>query len=169
MRLPFVLEIPRRSSVCSVGGEAFTPGTPYISALHLEAKEQIVRRDFCLHCWNQNTQKQEAGTYWKGSVPLKEEEKKQNLAKEEKALILLKEAIQTGNQEEAFVLALYLTRKKQLAMRKEIDQTQLYEVLATEEMLAVPKPKLSQLKIADLQLTLAAKLQDRQDQATETV
>jgi len=78
-------------------------------------------------------------------------------------MALLRLAIQNDTPEdrdEAFILALYLMRKRILCFRQEIDQLgeriQLYEVNATEEIL--PIKKVEKVPIETVRERIAAKL-----------
>jgi len=67
---------------------------------------------------------------------------------------------------QAFVLAIYLERKRLLFFRREIEQEghsmNLYEVAETEEMLCVKKVPLSALQIDKVQRELAKKLSGKE-------
>ena len=157
----FRIEIPRRSATCFKGGETFKAGDPYYSLVKEEEKEKLLREDYCLACWEKASINKEALTVWKGKVP-KKHEKKQPVDRNLKALELLKEALAKDtpdSHQEAFVLALYLVRFRQIVLRKELKNSlSLYEVIETEEMLTVPKLKLTSAQTKDLQERIAKKL-----------
>jgi hypothetical protein len=166
MMAPFKLDIPRRGRTCSHGEERFETDDEYHSVL-IDQEEEIVRRDFCAKCWQEvGTSQDIAGhTHWKGKVPEKRVEKMLDLSRDEKALELLKEALESeesGAEEEAFVLGLYLERRRLISRRKEVPRDgalfALYEVLATEEMLTVKTIPLSQLAVKGIQARIAEKL-----------
>jgi len=165
---PFKLDIPRRSRTCCHNEERFETGEEYHSVL-VEKEEEIVRRDFCAKCWPEVQKDEEiaGNTHWKGKVPEKRVEKMQDLSRDEKALELLREALaEEGGaaEEEAFVLGLYLERRRLIARRKEVPRDgalfALYEVLATEEMLIVKTIPLSQLAVKGIQLRISEKLKE---------
>ncbi len=174
MRPSFQLEIPRRASRCAKGGEEFIPGMDYFSCVTEAENGTFARQDYCPACWKEGEgEVAEGRLYWKSRVPSKKEEsasaasRLQHLNRDEKILYLLGEALLSESREskeEAFVLALYLARRRFLLLRRELvdkgkEQTvNLYEVAATEEMIAVPKIKLSELQIAQVQERVALKL-----------
>jgi len=155
MNPSFRIEIPRRSPNCCHGQENFQPGMEYHSFLTEDEKGNLLRKDYCESCW-----KEAAGegrvTSWSSKVPTKKGGKRLPIDRNERALELLKESLSKEEAPEAFVLALFLARSRYAALRKELPEgTSLYEVLATEEMLVVPRVKLSTLQIATIQARLA--------------
>lgn len=164
---PFAIEIPRRALTCCGCQKPFIGGEEYHTAL-VEGSDELPleRKDFCLDCWKKDTNKHsETKSTWKSIVPKKKEESDLPKQKDERALYLLKESIalntDAGN-EEAFILALYLARKRIIALRQEVliensRKCLIYEHLDTEEMLCVPKIPLDQLAIQRIQTELAKK------------
>lgn len=156
-----MLKIPRRTATCHSNGELFKPGMEFISHLYEIEKGEVVRKDFCLAC--AATEKGVPRGLWKGKVP-HPKEKKLPLERNARALELLRRALEDGQvAPEAFVLALYLARARLIAARQEFEGKILYEVLATEEMLAVPRVPLSQLEIAKIQTRLAQQFSPEAD------
>lgn len=167
MTLPFIT-IPRRSAICAKGQEVLEPGAEYYSVL-IDNGTALQRQDFCLACWKTVRLEEgivQAKTHWKSRVVAKKEVVDHAPDRDAKAMVLLIEQLaqQTADEQaEAFILALYLARRRLLYLRQQlIDEKgvmmQLYEVAATEEMLAVPKLILSPKQIAAVQVRLAAKL-----------
>ncbi len=165
----FPLTIPRRSSSCYEGKELLTPGMEYYSIIQEDGSSgQLIRKDYCAGCWSKmgSTHKGEH-PFWKGRISDKKENSQPPLDRNEKALELLKSALSEEGPEsqvEAFVLAVFLARNKKLALRQELakgahDVYFLYEVLATEEILAVKKMDLPQLLVEKIQQTIAKKFQ----------
>jgi hypothetical protein len=160
----FQLEIPRRNSQCALGQETFSPGMDYHSLL-IEEDSGIQRQDFCNVCWNPEFIAK-AKIHWRSKVSAKKEISSLPHNRDERALLLLKEAIKGESQEnrmEAFVLALYLARKKILHIRHESnkkvnDALILYEVSDTEEIIPIKKIDLSQIEIEETQKGIANKL-----------
>jgi hypothetical protein len=154
-------EIPRRKQNCFAGQESFVPGMEYYSLLNEDDAGKWVRRDFCLACWEKFADQKRDASYWKSKVPEEKKHPKTHADKNERALELLVTALQDPNTDtlgEAFILALYLARNKRLALRSQDEDVMIYEVLATEELLAVPKLDLSSLQIEKIQETLSSKL-----------
>lgn len=152
------------------GAEALTPGMEYYSILVPEKAKGYQRFDFCLACWEASAKNQfhaTAKTAWKAKVASKiEKEDLSSKSRDERALILLKEALQNKRETEwaeVFILALYLARRKILYLRQELLQDDgsvlcIYEEAATEEMLPVRRRSLKHINIADIQSRIAKKL-----------
>lgn len=169
IRSYYHLEIPKRGPHCFRGSEAFQPKEKYHSLL-LEGEEgQFCRQDFCLKCWEAVSAEEAPEamvTSWQGTVPAEIEKVDEFLSRDQKAMALLKEMIAEDtpeNRQYGFILALYLARKRHIAMRKEItlndgQKALLYEVMETEEMLCVRKLDLPHLEIDKIQKALAVKL-----------
>lgn len=166
-RLPFQIEIPRRSFACTKGLEPFKVGADYFSVL-VDETEGLKRYDFCETCW-ENGVKEEflstAKSSWKSKVPEKKTERDLFQNRDEKILHLLKTSCPSGSFEEEmerFVLAIYLARKKILLLRQELAEENgvidLYEVAETEEMIAVKKMPWNQIQVNKIQIELAEKL-----------
>ena len=164
----FQIEIPKRGAVCAHHGEALTPGSEYYSALKAGEQEGLLsRKDYCAACWEtlqQNKQLLDVISSWKSMVPPKKEGSDLPKQRDERALYLLKEALASSEdrRDEAFVLALYLARRRRLYLRQELKRANqppasIYEVAETEEMLCVPKVSLSQLQVETVQIELAKK------------
>lgn len=164
------IEIPKRSSCCSKGGEPFTPGSDYYSVLlRNDGEEAYYRHDYCSACWEHNkTSLSQKGknSAWKSKVPAKKELSELPKQRDARALYLLKEVL--ANREsptahaEAFILALYLARRRLIVLRREFEQPAkptlcVYEIIETEEMIGVPKMALSDLHVGQIQADLAKK------------
>lgn len=133
-----------------------------------EGEKGFVRMDYCVACWKKHASAQAdtapISSHWRSKVPFKKGPARLPEERKERALEILKEALTREGEDdrsEAFVLALYLARKKQLYLRKEMKKPDgqiiyLYEVAVTEEMLAVPKLKLSKLQIERVQAQIAS-------------
>lgn len=162
----FPIDIPKRSQACAKGQEALQSGATYYSLLVEEKEQGQQRRDYCAKCWETvaiDDDFLKSKIYWKSRVPSKKEEPQLPQDRDERAFVLLKTALEESNNPEAFVLALYLARKRLISLRKEFNNDkgqvqQLYEVLETEEMLCVNKVPLSSLQIVQIQTQLAKKM-----------
>ncbi len=149
------IDIPRRAPLCALGNEPLQEGAVYYSVLEAD----LQRRDYCSLCWEKVDHQ---NPFWKSKVlPKAASQKRQLVDFSRYAFILLKEALSSGNADEAFVLALYLARKRQLILRNEIERGGerffLYEVAETEEMLAVKRLDLSTLQAEQVQDALSKK------------
>ena len=162
----FQIEIPKRATHCAKGGEPLLHGTEYYSILsRQENGESYQRKDFCPSCWEKGGHSKEISS-WKSVVPQKKEALELPKHKDERALFLLKEALanpeSSENTAEAFVLALYLARKRLIVLRQEMLREEkvpicIYEVIETEEMLCVPKISVSNLRVEEVQAELSKK------------
>lgn len=168
---PFSQIIPRRSPRCVQNQEVLVPGADYYSVISEDDNGAFVRKDFCVACWEASAKQEclkEAKGYWKSKVPAKQIEPQRSQNREILALDLLRQALTRNtpeDQAEAFILALYLVRKRMIYMRQQLQQADgqvvtFYEVADNEEMLAVRKFPLSQLEIVTLQQRLAEKLRN---------
>jgi hypothetical protein len=163
----FQIEVPKRASSCCKGGEIFLPGAEYFSVLVKCSDEMYRRQDYCLTCWESNGEiSKNAASSWRSSVPLKKEGSELPKQRDARAFYLLKEATSSPYNDasiaEAFVLSLYLARRRLICLRQEIHQEGklplcLYEVAETEEMLCVPKISISDLQVEIIQIELAKK------------
>lgn len=155
--------IPRRAGACLKCGQGMEEQGEYYSILDT-SEEYPQRFDYCIPCWEKGAKLESGGssrTYWKSKVPLKKERKEVTLTKDEKALELLEELVSSDQEEDAnlaFVLALYLERRKQIAKRKDVKEVTIYEVLETEEILAVKKVDVRVLPIVEIQKQIDQKL-----------
>ena len=171
MKSLFQIEIPRRSNSCSKGFETLQPGMDYYSVLHEDEVLGLKRQDFCPTCWEASGREEAlttGKTHWKSKVSTKKDDKFLSLNRDERVLELLRETLQHNHEDaltEGFVLALYLARKRIIALRQELKQedgsyVNLYEILATEEMICVKKAELPHLQIEKIQLKLASRLKN---------
>jgi uncharacterized protein YxeA len=162
----FKLEIPKRNAYCSHGGERLLPGMEIYSLILEGNAQRLARRDFCCACWQQ-VQGEGGGlepcSYWKSKI----EQRKSVVASSriERALTLLRDLQQASEQQEAeiFVLCLFLSHARQLALRQEFQKEevtyQLYEILRKEEYLTIKALNLSHTQIEEIQKSLAYQLQ----------
>lgn len=164
----FQIEIPKRNTQCFKGGERLMPGMEYYSMLLQDESQAIARRDFCLHCWQQSINENSlAGSqgFWRAKIDVKKEEPLVEKSRMDRAMALLKQLLQDPqhDQNEAFVLALFLAHARRLILRQERNQDgyvySLYEIAHQDEFLLVKKVNLSQVDSQQIQQSLAKKLQ----------
>jgi hypothetical protein len=164
----FQLEIPKRSAQCAHQGERLLPGMEIYSLLvEEETTQKIARRDFCSTCWKEAGKSQgeqpTARGYWKSKI--EKRKAAEGSSRVERALILLRQLQLSPEPQEAeiFVLCLFLSHARQLALRQEFQKEgvsyYLYEILRKEEFLTVKVVNLSQIQIETLQKSLADQLQ----------
>lgn len=150
-------EIPRRSNSCQKCLAAFSQGDFYCSIL-----EQTSRQDFCISCWKE-MELSPASCFWKAAVPKRKEIISISQTKITSVIELLKAALDT-NPAEALLLALYLVRKRALTFRRDYSEGDqvygLYEVNATEEMIAVRKIPLNSIDLTSVKISIASKLNE---------
>ncbi|MBS4169145.1 hypothetical protein [Parachlamydia sp. AcF125] len=167
IKFPFLIEVPKRQAACALGHEPFTPGMEYCSVL-LETSEitEFQRKDYCLNCWEKEGKiTDDNAAYWKSKVPNSSIKGGMPLITyEEKAMELFRNAAKTvGEEDEAFILALWLVRKRKIVLRhcfheKNGQEVHLYEDPLSEETFSVRKVHLEREKILDLQARLSNKL-----------
>ncbi|MFA6915306.1 MAG: hypothetical protein WC222_02835 [Parachlamydiales bacterium] len=144
--------IPRRNARCVGCHQLFNPEQTYYSSILEQLDGTVTRQDHCTAC---RTSGAECDVAWQGKIPPSATAFVNEAARCEKALELLRTFTQSEDPEEknqAFVLALYLERRKQIVLRKEIWEgtkvaTLLYEYLETGEMLHVPKVALDKIDL----------------------
>ena len=172
-------DIPMRHRRCVLGDEGFSQGMEYYSVLEDAEGEGFQRKDYCVSCWEKLLEDSEHNSFgkvhWKSCVPIRKQDSQSNVRRDERAMELLKEILQNGEEEEApeaFVLALLLARNKILQLKQEIKEDDgrtilLYEETTTEEMLGVSKVDLSQIQTEKIQRILAYKLNMSQEEESE--
>jgi hypothetical protein len=165
MRALLPYPIPRRHGRCCQCQTLLNAGVRYYTSLVLPTQENEGQRfDYCQKCGVDRLPEHQgnAKIFWQGKIPPKVIEES-SIATAQKAIALLRELCASDREdatEQAYILALYLGRQRQLALRyREVlsDATVLlwYEVLTAGDMLAVtyvtPRPAAA----ADLQRQLA--------------
>lgn len=164
MKSFFQIQIPKRSHCCQTCQALFKPSQEIISLLDVNEDDEWMRVDFCLQC---KAEERGDRTLWKSRIAKKGEVTLQETTDEaERALPLLLKLVsseQIEEQEEAFMLAIYLTRKKWLAQRKDTlkrdgRQFVLFEQLDNNDMILVPKIDPFKLSIPAIQKRLKMKL-----------
>lgn len=136
------INIPRRNAFCQGCQKPFEVDQEIVSQLH----EDFSRKDTCLSCFAQVK-----ATTWKQKYRQKLSVVQDDLDELSRAWELL----QTSEGEEAYILALYLVRKKILARR---GKEGLYEHLETGEMIKVEEVDLKQFSIPEIHNRLQSKL-----------
>jgi hypothetical protein len=144
------LNLPTRSRRCTRCDGLFEPGDEYTSTL-IQPEE---RSDYCQACLEEGT----GVAQWRGRVPARPK-KVEPKGREERAMDWLHKALAEGNAEEAYVLCLYLQRRKKLRFVKEHNGEQVFECGNKGATLTVPCPPLEGLAVEQLQATIAEKLQ----------
>jgi len=159
------IEIPKRAPCCTKNGEPLLQGCHYYSVLTRGEEEgTYLRQDYCEPCWQQMELRH--GSSWRSIVPPTKSVSELPKQRDERALYLLKETLRdldrSGAVAEAFVLALYLARRRRIVLRQEMAREgklplSIYEVIETEEMIGVPKMVLAELDVEKVQQELAVK------------
>lgn len=165
----FHIEIPKRSAMCTHCQKFFTPGMEFHSILKEGTEEGVyIRQDYCLACWDSLTKQmtyEDVRTTWKSKIPAKKDVSDLPRQRDARAMYLLKEALLRDgveNYAEAFVLTMYLARKRLIYFRRDLilgdgQEASIYEVAQSEETLCVRKVPLSTLQIDKIQSELASK------------
>lgn len=139
------IQIPRRSSRCSICKLSF-PSQSRFHTLLLEAKDEtLLRSDFCPLCWEAHTEGAKIIGKWEGAVPEKKERVLEKLTTPS-IISEIKELTQgetEENQKLAFLLSQHLLRKRALILRSETVQdgktSLILEDRETEEIVVVEK------------------------------
>jgi len=167
MKPYFQIEVPKRATVCSKGQETLVPGADYFSLLLEDPEEGLVRQDFCSACWDKAFLTDAVKLHWKAKVPHKKNVVMLSAQdRDERVMEVFRELLAEKTEQsntEAFILALYLARRKMIYLRQEQLQADgsvllLYEVADTEEMLCLKKIALSEMQIEKVQHEIARKL-----------
>ena len=119
--------IPRRERACRKCGRVFAPGSEVITQLR-----EGERSDRCTSCGPLEGQE---WSQWSSTIPLVEEEERQVLCGEERAIAMLREKMESS---EGYLLAIYLERLGRL-LRYRGKGPLLFEDLETGEMFQVPR------------------------------
>ncbi len=151
--------MPRRTTHCVRGNEPFVPDSEYFSFL-VFGEKGWEREDFCAKCWECVKEEKEKaeGIVWRGKIPPK---KTKVLSPDEKAMSLFRElsmAQTLDEQKLAFVLALYLERKKELHARGQMKNKICFEMPQSGEVFALDKIQLSKDEIDKVVSSLLGKL-----------
>lgn len=163
----FQLEIPKRKGHCYHLGERLLPGMDIYSLLVEEMNaSQLERRDFCSDCWAQVRDLQcgeaTARGYWRSKIEKKKGEGSSTRLDLALELLLNLKQGEEVNEGEIFVLCLFLSRARKIALRQELQKEgvsyHLYEILSLEEFITVKVISLSDLEIDTLQKSLAKQL-----------
>jgi len=153
MKAPFQITIPRRSAYCMRCKAPFSLKQEIQSQI-LEEEGEWSRQDACLACFSPIS----GAVVWKHTIGSEEKIAPENRDYLQGVVELLQKLIESElkeDHEEAFLLALYLVRKKVLVHRVKMG---LYENLETGEMYMVPKIDFSHFSAHAVQLRLQQKL-----------
>ncbi|NGX57842.1 MAG: hypothetical protein K940chlam3_00739 [Chlamydiae bacterium] len=154
--------IPRRSRSCSKTKKKFEPGSEYISIISEGEKEgHFDREDIYFDYWKEHEDKdliKRSRSYWRANVPLGPDVPKEPEELLERAFELFFEYSEKESPEDqlrAFILALFLARKKVFIFRQEIMHNNcpayLYEITDTEEVICLPVLKPTPEQIQEIQ------------------
>jgi hypothetical protein len=162
----FQLEIPKRNTHCFQQKERLLPGMEIYSLLvEDQEKRGFLRHDFCALCWSQVQNEAEKLTpriYWKSKIEYRKPFVESSRTMRALALLRKLQQVREPLEEEIFVLCLFLSHARQLALRQEFQKDgetyQLYEVLQQEEYLTVKALNISSFQIETIQKSLASKL-----------
>ncbi len=151
----FSLVIPRRSANCTRCAASLEPGTTVYSFVDGD-DEAFQRFDLCPTCWKGES---DSRSHWRAQVPQKKPSLRDLfLNRDERALSWFR-TLGADQVAKRFVLALYLARRKRIALRKEVTKKgtlfQIYESADSEETFTVVRPELSVLEVSTLQKEIA--------------
>lgn len=160
------IDFPKRQAQCSADGHIFLTGEKY-HTLVFYAEKGWQRKDLCVNCWTQLQQEPSPAPQcsWQSSIAEKPKKEEPPKHKDERALALFKEKsidLTQESSQEAYVLALYLARKKILLKKQEIDQGgerfSVYETAGDEAIFAIRQWSFDQGTAAALQQRIAGLL-----------
>jgi hypothetical protein len=157
------IDIPKRHRSCCTCSKPFKGAEIYYSALQ-EGEGTVVftRKDLCAPCWEKE-QVSDQKTYWKGVLP--DNSREQELPpKDVEARIfqLFKQNLEEEKIPQAFILALFLQRRRKLVPREELEKAYVYEWLETGAFFTIPKVKVQELPLEQLQVNIAESLKKRE-------
>lgn len=153
MKAQFQIAIPKRAAVCAQCHNEFKPAQEIQSQL-LDLEGEWIRQDTCVACFSPLA----SAVIWKHTIGSEEKIEPENRDHIVTSLELLQRLIESDaaeEHEEAFLLALYLVRKKVLVHRVKMG---LYENLETGEMYLVPKIDFAHFSAYSAQMRLQEKL-----------
>lgn len=158
------IDIPRRATHCASKQELLVPGQLFYSLLLSNEENEVIRKDFCLSCWEEEGKSlAKEKPYWKGVVP--EPAPKKRVPKEwgARALFILKELLEAREKaQECFALALYLIRRKKISLQKEyLHNGKVYWLChetGSEEQLLIPKEAITRQETENLREKVASLL-----------
>ncbi|WP_075883616.1 hypothetical protein [Candidatus Protochlamydia sp. W-9] len=165
----FQIEIPKRNGLCSGHAERLQAGMEYYSLIVEGEDHQVIRQDFCAACWPHAIKSElflKKRGFWKSKIEHKKNEVPS--LRFERALHLLKELLEqpSQNEEEIFILSVFLSHSKKLILRQEFEkegsQWGLYEIAHQDEFLTIKIFPLTTLETEKVQKRLAEKLGDGQ-------
>ncbi|MBS0622605.1 MAG: hypothetical protein JSR80_06570 [Verrucomicrobia bacterium] len=136
------LLLPKRAHQCAACGLSFAVGSYLTSCLKEGEKETYERKDLCSSCVSQELLSQEWVAVWRSPVPPPQSKPKKNevMSGRERALALLRGLCEKNEVEKAYLLALYLERRKVLQkVTGRRGDLILYRLIAGEQLYVVPK------------------------------
>ena len=167
MRTFFGVEIPKKNTKCSKLSEDILPGDEIYSVLK-NLDDNYIREDYCSSCWStvQNELEESVVLNWKSIVSQQKPRKDLFMSKDQQELSLFTKLAASDSLmdlHQAYILSLYLSRKKQIYFRKEfqndLGQTLiLYEFASNEENIIIKKFEFSELDLSSIQKAIADSL-----------
>lgn len=146
---------------CSACGRRFQPGRTFFSALTREEGE-FRRTDYCRRCW-QETGEEGFFSYWKTRERGEEEEQQVDSAVLKDLFWRLEDPQNAREKAFRFVLALYLCRRKTLALAGsgggEDGKVLLFESRESDELIRVEDPGLDDAQLEQVTARLKELLQ----------
>jgi len=151
--------IPRRSRNCSRSNKKFEPGDQYLSIISEGEHDGLYHReDILLEIWEENPDQdllKKACSSWKAKIPKGADVPQEPQELLERAYELFFESLDKHESLRAFILALFLARKKVFIFRQEMIHhdklSYLYEVADTEEVVCLEVMKPTKEQIQEIQ------------------
>ncbi len=160
----FKFEIPKMGPCCVHCRMKWDDGAVCHSSIYEGPEGHWIRQDVCHLCQEYLLRNSEERFFWQARVAAKPKKEMPSFEPINKAIELLRCSL-TDNRVsagEAFVLALFLKRKKKLIEKKEIVSPSgeicvLYEDPCSDEAFAIPKLNLDSLEVEKIQQELKLK------------
>ncbi|MFM2165907.1 MAG: hypothetical protein RIS79_278 [Verrucomicrobiota bacterium] len=155
--------IRSRAHACAVTERPFEDGEVFHTAIYFDPDlNEYARRDICAEAWPAEKEARKPIAAWRTLYQKVEPEAKPEIAPKASAQDLLQRFIEEGdpmNENDSFILALMLERKRQLVQtaEKEIDGNKMlfYENKKTGEIFIVRDPELRLDEVAQIQEEVA--------------
>lgn len=146
-------EIKRPSGVCAGSGADIEPGNEYYAAL-VDSEEGLLRKDYSLEYWNENTPN--VFYFWKAKMP--DPEQKKQLFIDDDMLMAFFNRLESEQEQEKinfrFVLCLVLMRKRLLKYEScelvDEDEVWTLKVTGQKSNVKVVNPNLTEEQIDEL-------------------
>lgn len=162
----FQWAVPKRTGVCEASGEPLQAGSTVYSFVY-ETEEGWLRKDYSEAGWDsvgKDACTELAGVHWKSTLPMPEKKPEKPEDRDRRAVEVLKAlAHQPETVADAFILSLFLRRRRRLLLKKvfkkEDKEFHLFEIAGSSEIVPIQQVELSAIETESVQRRLAERLQ----------